>query len=79
LNSITGNGCTYGDLNAIVGKDQSGVRDSELSGRHFVDGVVLTGLGVLKRVGDEKEEERRTPMIDTRTGQTRRVWEKALA
>jgi hypothetical protein len=57
LNSITGNECTYGDLNAIIGKDQSGVGDSELGGRHFVDGVVLTGLGVLKmKMGRERRE-----------------------
>jgi hypothetical protein len=53
-----GNEGTYGDLNAIIGKDQSGVGDSELGGRHFVDGVVLTGLGVLKmKVGRERRKE----------------------
>jgi hypothetical protein len=35
LPSISGN--TYRDLNAIIGKDQSGVRAGELGGGHFVD------------------------------------------
>lgn len=34
---------TYGDLNTVIGKDESGVRGGELGGGHLVDGVVLTG------------------------------------
>lgn len=29
---------TYGDLNAVIGKDEGGVGAGELGGRHVVDG-----------------------------------------
>jgi hypothetical protein len=38
MDSALGKETTYGDLNAVIGKDEGGVGAGELGGRHFVDG-----------------------------------------
>lgn len=73
-------GSTYSDLNAVVGKDQSGVGDSELGGRHFVDGVMLTGLGVLKmKRGRRGGKKCIVKGLSEQGNRPSGVWEKALA
>lgn len=41
LGDVEGKVCTYGDLNALIGQDESGVGAGELSGRH---GDVVPGI-----------------------------------